>query len=175
MSKCTSNSERKLATSTREQAWLGSIAGEILRHAASKQAQVDDLAEHIHRLELPDRSTKSAVYAFEVYQDLTTEIAIQENKLSWRASSAENLVAASLELQLTNPQDKSIVAQGILTAIDLRRATLQLAQPDGKPLEVVYAASLPVPEDADQTYFGHVLSVDFAVLSVQPDKSWVLR
>ncbi|MEO8105220.1 MAG: hypothetical protein ABI602_02685 [Candidatus Saccharibacteria bacterium] len=175
MSELPSNGEIKQATSDSEKAWLGKITGEILRHAASKQTQVDILAESIDCLVLPDRQTKSGKYALEDYQNLSTELDYQKNKLDWRARSAQNLLAANLELRLTNTENGQMVAQGILSAIDLKKATLRLDQNEGDPVEVAYAVNLPVPDNLDQTYFGHVLAVDFEVLSVQPEKSWVLR
>ena len=158
---------------------LGEKAGEILRHAVSKQAEVSDLELQARKLGRMAMANSDPFDIHNTRRSIERELERQRDKLAMRKRKAVNVVSAGLEIRTTNPDDAADVHQGILTGLDLGRAILELKPNDGnESVEAVgFATNLPIPERLrrSQTYFGHELAVVLEVLSVPPEYAWVLH
>ncbi len=145
---------------------VGAHIAEILRHAADKQAHVDDLHEKLLR----QRSSGLGRIAL---QELENEFKYQQNKLFLRIGEADDIVAAGLEMRVINLEDDEVIAEGVLAKVNYHAGTLTVDCEE--PHEVGYVSNVPAPEGVSQSYFGRKLTVGFEVKSVPKKNDRVIR
>ena|SRR5665213_1941297 len=168
-------SERKLGIVNSKETRLGRYAAEILLHAVSKQAIVDDLGSRIRGVSKAYGLIDGSKAGRDLYESLLLERAREEDKLMTRAGFANNIVSAHPELRLTNLDNPQQIFEGRLEAVDLRDATLELSDDKEHTLRVQFAENMPIPEGLHQTYYSHRLTVMMEVLSIPKEYEWVLK
>lgn len=141
---------------------------ETLRHAADKQAEVDDINERLGNIQ----SIRSLQVSRVALRDM---LRIQTDKLGIRTLEADTIVSSGLEIKAVDIDDNEVIAEGLLVAADYRAGTLVVMGDNGESYEFEYVSNVLAPEDSGQSYFGRKLAVGLDVTSLPKDKSWIIR
>lgn len=145
---------------------VGERIGETLRHAADKQAHVDDLLVK-QSLKLSSGLSRIAL------QELQVELMYQQEKLLVRTGEANEIIESELDVKIVDLNDGEPIAEGLLSGVNYNAGTLTIVGEEQR--EIQYVSDQPKPEDTDQTYFGRKLTVRFEVNSVPKKNERVIR
>lgn len=149
----------------------GGDVGEVLRHAASKEAEYKDIQRRIRR---PVKA--GDVEAMQEIVNLASMLEAQGQKLLMRNGFAGRVATAGLGLRVKSLRDESIV-EGLLVSADTAKASIALVDESGERVEVTYAEHSIAPKELRETgqrHYGTSLTVGFEVTSAPEDKTWVL-
>lgn len=144
----------------------GEKLGEILRHAAAKEAEVRDYYERIARAREPKEIKR-----------LANELDIQLAKCYLRVSEAESVVGAGITVRVTQLDGEPVI-EGVLKSVDTEQGSMKIKAGSTRLKTLTYATNVPVPDDLaaeGQTYFGTRLSLEFEVVSIPIGNEWVLQ
>lgn len=157
---------------------LGTAVGHILLWGVEQQARVDDMVrENAYRN--PNWRVRAERGGLNLSNWILNEQARQKTKLEWRRLDTEKLRSINMIMRVRDQQGH-IVSSGILQNINLRSASVVMADKSRGITRIPIAEPLLIPEEfqqgeKQQSYFGHKLIVKFEVLSIPTENVELLE
>ncbi|HET7320220.1 MAG TPA: hypothetical protein VFI84_01375 [Candidatus Saccharimonadales bacterium] len=157
-------------TSRAQATKYGAILLEHLRHATEKARIVQTMERDkgaVARVMAQKRLTQE-----EAEKYIARELALQKNKLAIRKRDTDASLLTQSRLLVVN-HDEEVAYNGLLTAIDIRAATLSLQDHTGGLQIVTYAIDEEPSAHLNITnYYGTEAVVDIEVQSFHPHYYW---
>ena len=147
------------------------VVGEILRHAADKEAYVADMQAELIR-EVQNENMRRV-------EELASELRRQFVKRDYRVGAAKQVAEAGVTVRVFN-QEGELVAEGVLKSVNAKtgKVNIQAGPTKRKLVELTYATPMPVPthlKEAGQTYYGMDEVLNFNIVSIPDGREWMVR